>query len=63
MVLSLSSSTCSVEPVSGKPVAGRYLFRLSLKVDKTERPLAEPISLNLSVDPRKLEFIVLCVSI
>ncbi|KAJ3873424.1 hypothetical protein F5879DRAFT_403291 [Lentinula edodes] len=48
----------SVEPVSGKPVAGRYLFRLSLKVDKTERPLAEPISLNLSVDPRKLEFIV-----
>ncbi|KAJ4479022.1 hypothetical protein J3R30DRAFT_2705992 [Lentinula aciculospora] len=48
----------SVEPTNGKPVSGKYLFRLSLKVDKTERPLAEPISLNLTVDPRKLEFIV-----
>ncbi|KAF9061075.1 hypothetical protein BDP27DRAFT_378416 [Rhodocollybia butyracea] len=48
----------SVEPVNGKPVAGKYLFRLSLKVDKTERPLAEPVALNLTVDPRKLEFVV-----
>ncbi|KAJ3987622.1 hypothetical protein F5890DRAFT_1496309 [Lentinula detonsa] len=48
----------SVESVSGRPVPGKYLFRLSLKIDKTERPLAEPISMNLTVDPRKLEFIV-----
>ncbi|KIK64842.1 hypothetical protein GYMLUDRAFT_160769 [Collybiopsis luxurians FD-317 M1] len=48
----------SVEPANGKPVAGKYFFRLSLKVDKTERQLAEPICLNLTVDPRKLEFVV-----
>jgi hypothetical protein len=48
----------SVEPVNGKPTPGKYIFRLSLKVDKTERPLVDPVSLNLSVDPRKLEFVV-----
>ncbi|KAJ3719352.1 hypothetical protein C8R42DRAFT_673570 [Lentinula raphanica] len=48
----------SVEPVNGKPTAGKYTFRLSLKIDKTERPLSEPVTLNLTVDPRMLEFIV-----
>ncbi|KAL0580503.1 hypothetical protein V5O48_001490 [Marasmius crinis-equi] len=48
----------SVEPFSGKALPGRYTFRLSLKIDKTERPLDEPNVLNLSVDPRQLQFIV-----
>ncbi|KAF9266249.1 hypothetical protein L218DRAFT_897264 [Marasmius fiardii PR-910] len=48
----------SVEPASGKALPGRYTFRLSLKVDKTERLLDEPIALNLSVDPRQLQFVV-----
>jgi hypothetical protein len=48
-----------VESASGKPVPGMYTFRLSLKVDKVERPLGEPVSLKLAVDPRKLNFTVL----
>ncbi|KAK1232120.1 hypothetical protein PQX77_004778 [Marasmius sp. AFHP31] len=48
----------SVEPLHGKASPGKYTFRLSLKIDKTERPLDEPVSLNLSVDPRKLQFVV-----
>lgn len=48
----------SVEPITGKALPGKYTFRLSLKVDKTERPLDQPISLNLSVDPRQLQFVV-----
>lgn len=49
----------SVEPASGKPNPGKYKFRLSLKVDKVERPLEDVVSLNLLVDPKNLEFIVL----
>lgn len=48
----------SVEPSGGKATPGKYTFRLSLKVDKTERPLDEPVQLNLSVDPRQLQFVV-----
>ncbi|KAG7096349.1 hypothetical protein E1B28_003793 [Marasmius oreades] len=48
----------SLEPLSGTGLTGRYTFRLSLKVDKTERPLNEPIVLNLLVDPRQLQFVV-----
>ncbi|KAF5393058.1 hypothetical protein D9757_001117 [Collybiopsis confluens] len=53
-----SPTSINVEPVNGKPVKGKYIFRLSLKVDKSERPLGDPTILNLSVDPRKLEFVV-----
>ncbi len=49
----------SVEPSNGKPTPGEYTLRLSLKVDDVERPIGEPVSLRLSVDPRTLEFIVL----
>lgn len=48
----------SVEPSSGKPIPGKYSFRLSLKVDKVERPLEDAVSLHLAVDPRNLEFLV-----
>ncbi|KAK7062304.1 hypothetical protein R3P38DRAFT_693584 [Favolaschia claudopus] len=48
----------SVEPSHGKPTPGKYTIRLSLKVDDVERPIGEPISLRLSVDPRKLDFAI-----
>ncbi|KAF8125233.1 hypothetical protein K438DRAFT_1892162 [Mycena galopus ATCC 62051] len=48
----------SVEPSSGKPTPGKYTIRLSLRADDVERPIGEPFSLRLSVDPRKLEFVV-----
>ncbi|KAF7352243.1 hypothetical protein MVEN_01187700 [Mycena venus] len=48
----------SVEPSNGKPTPGKYTLRLSLKVDDVERPIGEPVTLRLSVDPRKLEFAV-----
>ncbi|KAF7335272.1 hypothetical protein MSAN_02337900 [Mycena sanguinolenta] len=48
----------SVEPANGKPTPGKYTIRLSLKADDVERPIGEPVSLRLSVDPRNLEFAV-----
>ncbi|KAJ7506646.1 hypothetical protein B0H11DRAFT_238474 [Mycena galericulata] len=48
----------SVEPSNGRPTPGKYTFRLSLKVDNVERPIGEPVSLRLSVDPRTLDFAV-----
>ncbi|KAF7294129.1 hypothetical protein HMN09_01141300 [Mycena chlorophos] len=48
----------SVEPQTGKPVPGKYIFRLSLKVHDVERQLGEPTTLRLSVDPRALDFAV-----
>ncbi len=35
---------------------------LSLKVNKISRSLGEPVTLKLNVDPRQLNFTVLCVS-
>lgn len=49
----------SVEPSHGKPTPGTYTLRLSLKVDDVERQIGEPVSLQLSIDPRTLEFVVL----
>jgi hypothetical protein len=55
----------SVEPAASSKSAvgtGKYIFRLSLRVDKTERPLpGDSVTLNLAVDPRQLEFVVLYV--
>ncbi|THV08154.1 hypothetical protein K435DRAFT_641407 [Dendrothele bispora CBS 962.96] len=52
----------SVEPAPKSPGSSssshKYVFRLSLKVDKTERPLGESVTMNLTVDPRHLEFVV-----
>ncbi|KAJ7681220.1 hypothetical protein B0H17DRAFT_1161173 [Mycena rosella] len=48
----------SVEPSNGKPTPGKYTLRLSLKVNDVERPICEPVSLRLSVDPRTLDFAV-----
>ncbi|KAJ7222691.1 hypothetical protein C8J57DRAFT_1440281 [Mycena rebaudengoi] len=48
----------SVEPSTGRPSPGKYTFRLSLKVNDVERPIGEPASLLLGVDPRTLEFAV-----
>ncbi|KAJ7094364.1 hypothetical protein C8R44DRAFT_384702 [Mycena epipterygia] len=48
----------SVEPSNGTPTPGKYTFRLSLKVDDVERPLCDPVSLRLAVDPRRLDFSV-----
>ncbi|KAJ7265394.1 hypothetical protein B0H12DRAFT_196875 [Mycena haematopus] len=48
----------SVEPANGKPTPGKYTISLSLKTDDVERPISEPVSLRLSVDPRNLEFAV-----
>ncbi|KAJ7584346.1 hypothetical protein C8J56DRAFT_149924 [Mycena floridula] len=48
----------SVEPSNGRPTPGKYAFRLSLQVDKVERPMGDPVSLHLAVDPRLLEFVV-----
>jgi len=49
----------SVEPESGKPVAGKYTFRLSFKANGIERSLAEPTTRTLTIDPRTLDFVVL----
>jgi hypothetical protein len=57
--LSTDWRLCSVEPSNGKPTPGKYTIRLSLKTDDVERPIGEPVSLRLSVDPRKLDFAVL----
>ncbi|KIM46541.1 hypothetical protein M413DRAFT_64889 [Hebeloma cylindrosporum] len=48
----------SVEPESGKPIAGTYTFRLSFKANGIERSLAEPTTRILTVDPRTLDFVV-----
>ncbi|KAF9025877.1 hypothetical protein BDZ89DRAFT_1161536 [Hymenopellis radicata] len=48
----------SVQPNHGTPTSGKYTISLSLKVDKMTRSLGEPIQLKLSVDPRRLHFIV-----
>ncbi|KAF5371214.1 hypothetical protein D9758_004117 [Tetrapyrgos nigripes] len=52
----------SVEPAAPLKAAvgtGKYIFRLLLRVDKTERPLpGDSVTLNLAVDPRQLEFVV-----
>ncbi|KXN89482.1 hypothetical protein AN958_05644 [Leucoagaricus sp. SymC.cos] len=48
----------SVEPLDGKPSAGQYQFRLSMRVNGIERPLGDPVTRHMSVDPRKLEFAV-----
>ncbi|KAJ7937062.1 hypothetical protein B0H13DRAFT_1944030 [Mycena leptocephala] len=48
----------SVEPANGKPTPGKYTLRLSLKVNDIERPIGEPVSLRLSIDPRTLDFVV-----
>ncbi|KAJ7682045.1 hypothetical protein DFH06DRAFT_1264887 [Mycena polygramma] len=49
----------SVEPSDAKPTPeAQYTLRLSLKVDDVERPIGEPVSLRLTLDPRKLEFVV-----
>ncbi|KAF8165691.1 hypothetical protein B0H34DRAFT_649658 [Crassisporium funariophilum] len=48
----------SVEPESGKPKPGKYTFRLSFKANGIERPLSEPATRTLKVDPRQLEFVV-----
>ncbi|KAJ3545999.1 hypothetical protein NMY22_g2219 [Coprinellus aureogranulatus] len=49
---------CRVESSSGLPVAGKYTFRLSMKVGGIERPVCEPVQKTLRVDPRALEFVV-----
>ncbi|EKM79968.1 hypothetical protein AGABI1DRAFT_113213 [Agaricus bisporus var. burnettii JB137-S8] len=48
----------TVEPHDGKPTAGQYQFRLSMRVNGVERLVGESISRIMSVDPRKLEFAV-----
>ncbi|KAJ7784145.1 hypothetical protein B0H16DRAFT_1657909 [Mycena metata] len=48
----------SVEPENGKPTPGTYFLRLSLKVDDVERPIGDPVELELSIDPRTLDFTV-----
>ncbi|KAJ3568761.1 hypothetical protein NP233_g5500 [Leucocoprinus birnbaumii] len=48
----------SVEPFDGKPAAGQYQFRLSMRVNGIERPLGDPVTRIMSVDPRRLEFAV-----
>jgi hypothetical protein len=51
--------TPRVEPFDGKPTAGQYQFRLSMRVNGIERPLGDPITRSMSADPRKLDFAVL----
>lgn len=48
----------SVEPLNGRPIPGKYTFRLSLKTNGIERSLCEPTTRILAVDPRQLEFVV-----
>ncbi|KAJ7898584.1 hypothetical protein B0H14DRAFT_3424381 [Mycena olivaceomarginata] len=48
-----------VEPSNSKPTPGKYTIRLLLKIDDVERPIRERVSLRLSVDLRKLNFVVL----
>ena len=52
-----------VEPYDGKPLAGQYQFRFSVGFNGIERPLGEPITRHMSVDPRELDFAVLSVSL
>lgn len=44
----------TVEPSTG----GKYTFKLSIRVNKIERSLCEPVVLNLRIDPKQLEFVV-----
>lgn len=55
------SDLLRVEPESGKPRHGKYTFNLSFKANGVERPLCEPTVRTLKVDPRQLDFAVLCV--
>ncbi|KAF9534588.1 hypothetical protein CPB83DRAFT_842566 [Crepidotus variabilis] len=48
----------SVEPQSGRPAPGKCTFRLSFKTNGIERPLCEPATRMLKVDPRQLDFVV-----
>ncbi|KAJ7034139.1 hypothetical protein C8F04DRAFT_1102373 [Mycena alexandri] len=48
----------SVEPENGKPTPGTYTLRLSLKADDVERPIGDPVELELSIDPRTLDFTI-----
>ena len=61
LILLSSLPLRSVEPESGKPIPGKYNFRLSFKANGIERPLCEPTSRKLKVDPRHLDFVVLFV--
>ncbi|KAJ7814696.1 hypothetical protein B0H14DRAFT_3476839 [Mycena olivaceomarginata] len=48
-----------VEPSNSKPTPGKYTIRLLLKIDDVERLICECVSLQLSVDLQKLNFVVL----
>ncbi|KAF9476990.1 hypothetical protein BDN70DRAFT_881703 [Pholiota conissans] len=48
----------SVEPESGKPKQGTYIFKLIFKANGIERSLGEPATKVLRVNPRELDFIV-----
>lgn len=49
--------TESVEPEADQP--NHYTLSLSMKVGYVERELCAPVTLRLSIDPRRLDFSVL----
>ncbi|TFK71995.1 hypothetical protein BDN72DRAFT_764004 [Pluteus cervinus] len=48
----------SVEPASSKHARGKVSFHLSLKANGVERPIGEPTTMNLSLDPKALDFVI-----
>ncbi|KAH0840258.1 hypothetical protein J3R83DRAFT_1265 [Lanmaoa asiatica] len=45
-----------VESESGRP--NHYTFSLSMKLGHVERAISKPVTMRLSVDPRRLDFVV-----
>lgn len=56
------TSVSSVEPHSGRALPGKCIFRLTMQANGVERCVSEPVELNITLDPRGLEFVVLCVA-
>jgi hypothetical protein len=46
-----------IEPL--RELSREHTFFLSLKAGAFERPISEPATLNLSLDPQELKFVVL----
>ena len=46
-----------IEPL--RELSREHTFYLSLKAGAFERPISEPATLTLTVDPRELQFVVL----
>lgn len=56
-VVMIYLKTESVEPEADQP--NHYTLSLSMKVGYVERALCAPVTLRLSIDPRRLDFSVL----